>query len=260
MCAYVITGCMALLINSQIGTFCMVLILYSREGFTYISTILEQHLHKLHLPLLTRPHQHRRWTMLVYNHICINHSRLQQVTIATTIEYLVGYVEECKEIWEGGEGGGEEGGKGKGGLYIWLNWIAEVEKEGQERGGGRGRRREGEEGGRRGRGKRREGEGGEGRGGREKGEREEEGGRRGRGKRRAPGTGRREEGTLHKFNEVSRLHCLQQLLWPRGEVGDNCTQVAMATAEPHTLTLNRTRSTTLLGGAREEQEGVWMKM
>ena len=41
---------------------------------------------------------------------------------------------------------------------------------------------------------------------------------------------------------------LQQLLWPRDEVGDNCT-VVMATTEPHTLTLNR--STTLLGGAKE---------
>ena len=47
-------------------------------------------------------------------------------------------------------------------------------------------------------------------------------------------------------------------------VGDNCTQVVMATAEPHTLTLNRTRSTPLLGGAREgerrKEEEVWMKM
>ena len=48
-------------------------------------------------------------------------------------------------------------------------------------------------------------------------------------------TWRREEGTLHKLSQVSRLHCLQQLLWQRGEVGDNCTQVVMATAESHTF-------------------------
>ena len=36
-------------------------------------------------------------------------------------------------------------------------------------------------------------------------------------------------------------------------MGDNCTQVVMATAEPHTLTLKRTRSTTLLRGAKEEE-------
>ena len=36
-------------------------------------------------------------------------------------------------------------------------------------------------------------------------------------------------------------------------MGDNSTQVVMATAEPHTLTLNRTRSTTLLRGAKEEE-------
>ena len=40
---------------------------------------------------------------------------------------------------------------------------------------------------------------------------------------------RGEEGTLHKLSQVSRLHCLQQVLWPRGEVRDNCTQVVMAT-------------------------------
>ena len=35
-------------------------------------------------------------------------------------------------------------------------------------------------------------------------------------------------------------------------MGDHCIQVVMATAEPHTLTLNR-RSTTLLRGAKEEE-------
>ena len=143
--------------------------------------------------------------MLVYNHIRIHHSCLQQVAIVTTIEHL-GYVEQCKEIWEGG---GKEGRLRKG------------------RGGGRRKEGEGEEGGKKGRKERKE----EGRGGR-----------------------RREERGSHKFNKVSCLHCLQQLLWPRGEVGDDCTQVVMAIAEPHTLTLNRTRSATLLGGAREEEE------
>ena len=92
-------------------------------------------------------------------------------------------------------------------------------------------------------------------GGRGKGGQTEEGKRRGRrgegkeGRRK----GREERGS-HKFNKVSCLHCLQQLLWPRSQVGDDCTQVVMAIAEPHTLTLNRTRSATLLGGAREEEE------
>ena len=74
---------------------------------------------------------------------------------------------------------------------------------------------------------------------------------------RGKGGGRKEgeERGSHKFNKVSHLHCLQQLLWPRSQVGDNCTQVVMVTVEPHTLTLNRTRSATLLGGEREEEEG-----
>ena len=97
--------------------------------------------------------------------------------------------------------------------------------------------------------------------GQRRGEREEreEGGRKGRRKgkeenrqRKGRREGRKE--TLHKLSQVSCLHCLQQLLWPRGKVGDNCTQVVMATAEPHTLTLNRTRGTTLLGGVREREE------
>ena len=81
-----------------------------------------------------------------------------------------------------------------------------------------------------------------------------EGGRRKKGGRReGREMWRGEEGTLHKLSQVSRLHCLHQLLWPRGEVRDNCTQVAMATAEPHTLTLNRTRGTTLLGRGKGER-------
>ena len=93
------------------------------------------------------------------------------------------------------------------------------------------------------------------RGLREKGQTEEEEGKgrikKGRGKRRGKERKEGEERGSHKFNKVSSLHCLQQLLWPRGEVGNDCTQVVMATAKPHTLTLNRT-STTLPGGAREE--------
>ena len=70
--------------------------------------------------------------MLVYNHTHIHHSCLQQVAIVTTIEHL-GYVEQCKEIWEGG---GKESRlrKGRGGG-----------RRGKE--GGRGRRKEGKEGG-----------------------------------------------------------------------------------------------------------------
>ena len=93
--------------------------------------------------------------MLVYNDIHIHHSCLQQVAIVTTIEHL-GYVEQYKEIWEGG---GKEGRLRKG--------------RGEEGGG------EGKEGG-------------------------------------------REERGSHKFNKVSCLHCLQQLLWPRSQVGDDC--------------------------------------
>ena len=98
-------------------------------------------------------------------------------------------------------------------------------------------------------------EGGErGGGGRERGERRRKGGRGERRRRKGGGWtekgkgvahihlnkskkrrdklrgGKRgEEGTLHKLSQVSRLHCLQQVLWPRGEVRDNCTQVVMAT-------------------------------
>ena len=84
-------------------------------------------------------------------------------------------------------------------------------------------------------------------------------GKEGRGRKEGEEGGRKgrkegEERGSHKFNKVSCLHCLQQLLWPRSQVGDDCTQVVMAIAEPHTLTLNRTRSATLLGGAREEEE------
>ena len=119
---------------------------------------------------------------------------------------------------------------------------------------GRGRRGRGEEkgnveggGGERGRKERREG--GKGKRREKGGEEEERKEERGEEKGRKEGEG----GTLHKLSQVSRLHCLQQLLWPRGEVRDNCTQVAMATAEPHTLTLNRTRGTTLLGGGKGER-------
>ena len=38
-------------------------------------------------------------------------------------------------------------------------------------------------------------------------------------------------------------------------MGDNCTQVVIVTAEPHTLTLNRTRGTTLLGGREGGRDG-----
>ena len=45
--------------------------------------------------------------MLIYNHICSQH---QQVAMATTIVYLLGY----KEIWEGREEEGREEEEGGG--------------------------------------------------------------------------------------------------------------------------------------------------
>ena len=89
--------------------------------------------------------------MVVYNHI--HHSHLQQVAMATTIEHLLGYAEQCKEIREGGgkEGGrrGREVGrerKDRRGRWEMGQRKEEVRRRGEGKGGeegGKGRRKEG---------------------------------------------------------------------------------------------------------------------
>ena len=108
---------------------------------------------------------------------------------------------------------------------MWEGGKEDTREEGRER-GERGGREEGREEGR---------EGGERGGGKEGGERKGKGGSTHsfkqveEEKRQIEGRKEGEEGTSHKLSQVSNLYCLQQVLWPRGEVRDNCTQVVMAT-------------------------------